>query len=641
MGFAAVFLLHISLTIPSITVAQQRIAHPMLGAAVTQAHRAASASSDGAQGKEKLSGATPEQTLSVYSHGDPTAEEQYMLELVNRARANPPAEGVLIATTADADISGEFTYWAGQDANEPSRSKIQSDFSKYPSRPPLAFNSSLLKAAHNHSQDMLAKNYQGHQESDGSWPWDRAKTAGYGSTYVGENAYCYGKSIWEIDAGFLIDFGSPNDTVLGHRENVLNFQPSGSMYSEIGLGIIHGGTGLPNVGPIITTQDFGDNGKTFVLGVVYDDQNHNGFYDIGEGLAGATITVSGGTYTAVTSTSGGYAVPYSGSGTITVTASGGGLAAPISHQVQFNGENVKVDFTKDYAGLPAQVQLVLPIGDTLVTVDTAHFVWGAVTGATKYRIQLSTDSTLKAPILTDSLLTTPKKTFVGLRDSVTYYWRVQALNAKGWGPYSPIESFRVGLVPNTVVLVSPADGINTGSSDVTFTWQNPNPSNVTAYWFELSTSSKFSTLYRSDTLYDPTIPSEKISGTDFLPGVTYYWRVFAVNDNGWSASSAVRHIVAGSLSVADNSASVLSPVSVSPNPTTGETNIRFSLATTSDISLKVFNALGEEIESIVLGKLSPSDYCIPWNANNRADGAYFYQLRVGKQTQTGRIVVIR
>src|SRR4051794_21938060 len=39
-----------------------------------------------------------------YDCGDPTAEEQYVIELINRARANPTAEGDRLSTTQDGGI---------------------------------------------------------------------------------------------------------------------------------------------------------------------------------------------------------------------------------------------------------------------------------------------------------------------------------------------------------------------------------------------------------------------------------------------------------------------------------------------------------------------------------------------------------
>jgi len=82
----------------------------------------------------------------------------------------------------------------------------------------------------------------------------------------------------------------------------------------------------------------------FVVGVVYQDENPNGFYDSGEGLAGVTVTPDAGPAFATTGTAGGFAFPVGTSGTITITASGGGLSAPIQKQVTLTGNNVKVDF---------------------------------------------------------------------------------------------------------------------------------------------------------------------------------------------------------------------------------------------------------------------------------------------------------
>ena len=46
-----------------------------------------------------------------YSHGDPTAEEQYMLELINRARANPEEEGVRVMDTEDARVQSAYQFF--------------------------------------------------------------------------------------------------------------------------------------------------------------------------------------------------------------------------------------------------------------------------------------------------------------------------------------------------------------------------------------------------------------------------------------------------------------------------------------------------------------------------------------------------
>src|SRR5262249_12390631 len=70
--------------------------------------------------------------LSVYSIGDPTDEEQQILEFINRARANPPAEGMRLDTTTDPDVSFAYQYW-----KTPTRAQVLADFQTYPARPPF------------------------------------------------------------------------------------------------------------------------------------------------------------------------------------------------------------------------------------------------------------------------------------------------------------------------------------------------------------------------------------------------------------------------------------------------------------------------------------------------------------------------
>jgi hypothetical protein len=574
-----------------------------------------------------VGGQEPQQALTIYDSGDPTPEEQYILELINRARAYPDSEGIRLSTTTDPDVSFSYQYFGS-----PTRQKVKDDFLTYSAQPPLAFNKSLITAARKHSQDMLDHNYQGHTGSDGSTVVDRTKSAGYNGSYVGENVYAYGKSLWHTHASFQIDFG--NDATLGHRLNIMNFDPSGPFYTEIGIGTIEGGSGAPDVGPMITTEDFGNNAKTFILGVVYDDQNHNGFYDVGEGLSGVTITCSSGTYSAVTSTSGGYAIPFSDNATVTVTAEGGGLAGPISHQIDFSDHNMKVDFIKDYSGLPVQTLLVAPISDTVLHSDTAYFSWNTVTGATKYRIQVATDPQMKKLVLNDSSLTVTTKKLAE-KDTTTYYWHVQARNAKGWGQYSTIASFSVGLPLKPIVLVSPTNGANIGDSDMTFLWRSSEKV-AFDYWFEIATDSSFATTIVTDTVYGDT--SQYIFASQLVPSTKYYWRVRAENENGWSAPSAVWRFATITESVRSTDGQARY-VSVYPNPSNG----KFTLTVAdglSNIRVKIYNELGSELSGSTVAVENHGSE-IQLDGSNLSAGLYFIQVTAAGFMRTVPVQIVK
>jgi len=275
--------------------------------------------------------------ITSYTHGEPTAEEQYMLELINRARAYPAAEGLRLQATTDPDIVSAYRYF------QVDLGKLVADFAGYPPRPPLAFNANLIAAARGHSRDMADHDFQGHTGSGGSSFTDRIATAGYsGWNAVAENVYAYSDSVPHGHAGFVVDWGVPS---LGHRHNIMNFSATDTVYTEIGIGIVNETSGTTAVGPLVVTEDFGRrSGQYFVVGVVYQDTNHDGLYSIGEGIGGVTVSTSQGNY-AYTSGSGGYAIPLAAtSGSVTVRAEGAALGARQEYSVPLAGTNVKVDF---------------------------------------------------------------------------------------------------------------------------------------------------------------------------------------------------------------------------------------------------------------------------------------------------------
>ena len=315
---------------------------------------------------------------TLYDCGHPTNEEQLMLELINWARANPDSEGIILSTTQDPGVVNEYNGFPSS-----SRSEVATDFATYPVRPPLAMNTDLLTAARDHDNAMIKYDSQYHVGPDLD-PFTRITNAGYTDwTDAGENVFAFGDSdVFYDDAAFLIDFGNPG---YGHRHNIMNFADGDAIYTEVGLGMVAGmGSGNPagNVGPVLTTEDFVTGPKVFVLGVVYSDSNQNGFYDEGEGDSGVTITLSSGTtYYAVSSGSGGYAIPYTGSGNVTVTATGGVFkTTKVTKSVDLNGVNVKVDFGPDLSGIVTQVMLVSPVADTTVNTTTVNFVWDTMAG---------------------------------------------------------------------------------------------------------------------------------------------------------------------------------------------------------------------------------------------------------------------
>ena len=272
----------------------------------------------------------------------PTADEQLYLELINRARANPPAEGLRMAMTTDPDILGAYTNFSVNLA------MMQSEFNAIAAQPPLVPNASLMSSSRSHSDWMLANATQSHDETNpNNTPWSRMSLAGYNYLTAGENVYAYSKSTWYGHVGFQVDWGSGSggmQTGRGHRVNI----HSGT-FREIGIGVATGNNG--GVGPQLVTQDFGvrSASPSFGTGVAYYDLNGNGFYDVGEGISGLTVNVEGSSYYCTTADGGGWVVPVSSSAaTRTVTFSG--LNVNTTAQLVFPAlQNAKLDLKLSYS----------------------------------------------------------------------------------------------------------------------------------------------------------------------------------------------------------------------------------------------------------------------------------------------------
>ncbi len=79
----------------------------------------------------------------------------------------------------------------------------------------------------------------------------------------------------------------------------------------------------------------------------------------------------------------------------------------------------------------------------------------------------------------------------------------------------------------------------------------------------------------------------------------------------------------------------------SPNPFNPSTSITFRVAESGPVSLKIYDVLGREIESLVNQNLMPGIYETEWNSSNYASGVYFYILKTEKFYETKRMILIK
>ena len=66
-----------------------------------------------------------------------------------------------------------------------------------------------------------------------------------------------------------------------------------------------------------------------------------------------------------------------------------------------------------------------------------------------------------------------------------------------------------------------------------------------------------------------------------------------------------------------------------PNPFNPSTAIRYNISSADVVKLKVFDALGQEVATLVNERKEPGTYTASWDAKNVATGVYYYRLEVG------------
>jgi hypothetical protein len=78
-----------------------------------------------------------------------------------------------------------------------------------------------------------------------------------------------------------------------------------------------------------------------------------------------------------------------------------------------------------------------------------------------------------------------------------------------------------------------------------------------------------------------------------------------------------------------------------PNPFNPTTTINFQIPELSFVTIKVFDVLGNEIETLVNEKISAGSYTVEFDGNELTSGIYFYKLQAGDFIETKKMILIK
>ena len=83
-----------------------------------------------------------------------------------------------------------------------------------------------------------------------------------------------------------------------------------------------------------------------------------------------------------------------------------------------------------------------------------------------------------------------------------------------------------------------------------------------------------------------------------------------------------------------------------PNPFNPTTDISFSLPSAANVSLRVYNLLGQEVATVVDGDMGAGVHTVTWDGSNDggeqvSSGIYFYRLVAGDDTATRKMMLLK
>jgi hypothetical protein len=229
---------------------------------------------------------------------------------------------------------------------------------------------------------------------------------------------------------------------------------------------------------------------------------------------------------------------------------------------------------------------------------------------------------------------------------------VKAKNKFGWGDFSDWWTFTtITPIPSTVKLISPVDTLvyDTTQTNVEFNWA---PAEYADYYqVELSYKDDFAeAFFSTDSIADTTF-----TYSDFISG-SFYWRVRGVNVAGngeWSSASVMLIITSVEEDAIPKKFALYQNY---PNPFNPTTRISYSIpmhsvsaenpATTGgqsvvNVTLTVYNALGQKVTTLVNKEQLPGNYTVQFNATNLPSGIYFYRLKAGDFVSTKKMILMK
>lgn len=277
--------------------------------------------------------------------------------------------------------------------------------------------------------------------------------------------------------------------------------------------------------------------------------------------------------------------------------------------------------------ITAQSGITVPNNGQINVTPFIAITWSAVTGASGYQLELSTDTNFTT-IYLDTLVKGATSFVVpgGMLQYTKIFARVAAANDCGLAGYSPVIRFTTSGLPS-----APTDlqVVNVTSAGATIKWTD-NATNETAYKVERSDNNNTSYVIVGNLGANAT----QYSTTTLVAGNTYYFRVKCQNNLGFSD---VSNEIEVPFFVGVEQELNLDVLNIYPNPASDLLNIFIEDKYTGKTEISLINELGQVVFTNSFDK-TESVHEASIDFNNLSKGVYFLKINSDQKSITKKVM---
>lgn len=304
--------------------------------------------------------------------------------------------------------------------------------------------------------------------------------------------------------------------------------------------------------------------------------------------------------------------------------------------IEYNGKVTPLSISKPTLQSP-------PNGSQVSSGWDVELKWLKIGGAVKYRFQLSDNSDFSS--LIGNELRDVNMTRINITESVTYYWRVAAIDEFGeQTDWSDVWSLEFGDFSTR--LLEPKNNATKVSLNPTFKWTEV--LGKLAIRIEIAKDIEFSAkvfLYMHQGL--DMLTETMYLNDDLKPSTKYFWRVGVadeIDENGntdWKWSEVFSFTTDGSTSIEEFSPVEYKFTSVYPNPAKDNVGLEFEIPFFANISIVIFDLAGNKVADICDAYFEPGVHNLNYNASKLPQGTYVIRLTDGVNIRSHNLNILR